>query len=130
MSSAWITVGENRRRSRTLNLVLWALQIFLAVIFFLAGSAKLGGQPIMVATFEKIGIGQWFRYATGSIEVASAVLLLIPKLTIVGAILVCATMTGAVTAHLLVLGGNPTLAAVLLVLSGFVAWKRLRAQRP
>lgn len=130
MSSAWITVGENRRRSRTLNLVLWALQIFLAVIFFLAGSAKLGGQPIMVATFEKIGIGQWFRYATGSIEVASAVLLLIPKLTIVGAILVCATMTGAVTAHLLVLGGNPTLAAVLLVPSGFVAWKRLRAQRP
>jgi putative oxidoreductase len=45
---------------------------------------------MMVETFDKIGIGQWFRYVTGGIEVASAVLLLSPRLTPVGAaLLVC-----------------------------------------
>jgi hypothetical protein len=51
---------------------LWALQILTAAAFLLAGVAKLIGQPMMVETFEKVGVGQWFRYATGAIEVASA----------------------------------------------------------
>ena len=130
VSSASISLSQNRPRSRTLNIVLWSLQIFLATVFFLAGSAKLFGQPIMVATFEKIGIGQWFRYTTGIVEVTGAALLLIPKSTVVGAVMLCVTMIGAVTAHILVIGGNPTLAAVLLVLSAFVAWRCLSLNRP
>jgi uncharacterized membrane protein YphA (DoxX/SURF4 family) len=110
-----------------LTIVLWVLQILLALIFFMAGSAQLGGQAILVATFEKIGIGQWFRYFTGSIEVAGAILLLIPKFTVVGALLLCATMIGAVITHVFVIGGNPALAAVLLMLSAYVAWRRVRA---
>lgn len=127
MSSASITVGQNRPRPRGLTIVLWVLQILLALIFFMAGSAQLGGQAILVATFEKIGIGQWFRYFTGSIEVAGAILLLIPKFTVVGALLLCATMIGAVITHVFVIGGNPALAAVLLMLSAYVAWRRVRA---
>ena len=46
--------------------------------------------------FDKIGVGQWFRYVTGGIEVASAILLLIPRLTPVGDAFLLATMTGAV----------------------------------
>ena len=63
---------------------------------------------MMVETFEKVGVGQWFRYVTGAIEVASAILLLIPRLTPVGAALLVCTMIGAVLAQLLVhrrLGG-------------------------
>jgi uncharacterized membrane protein YphA (DoxX/SURF4 family) len=108
-----------------LTIILWILQIFLALIFLMAGSIKLGGQAIMMATFEKIGIGQWFRYLTGCIELVSAILLLIPKFTFVGALLLCATMIGAMITHLFVIGGNPTLAAVLLMLSAFVAWQRI-----
>ena len=66
------------RSSRVRNVALWALQIVTAAAFFMAGFAKLSGQPMMVETFGKIGIGQWFRYVTGTIEVASAILLLIP----------------------------------------------------
>ena len=46
---------------------------------------------VEVSSFDKIGIGQWFRYVTGVIEIASAILLLIPRLTPVGAALFVCT---------------------------------------
>jgi uncharacterized membrane protein YphA (DoxX/SURF4 family) len=105
------------------------VQIALALAFVMAGSAKLSGEPVMLAMFEKLGLGQWFCYLTGGIEVASAILLLIPKFVAFGALLLCATMIGAVITHLLVIGGNATVPAVQLVLSAFVAWKRIPARR-
>jgi uncharacterized membrane protein YphA (DoxX/SURF4 family) len=105
------------------------VQIALALAFVMAGSAKLSGEPVMLAMFEKLGLGQWFCYLTGCIEVASAILLLIPKFVALGALLLCATMIGAVIAHLFVIGGNATVPAVQLVLSAFVAWKRIPARR-
>ena len=44
--------------------------------------------------FETIGVGQWFRYVTGAIEFASAVLLLTPRFAGVGALLLVPTMVG------------------------------------
>lgn len=32
--------------------------------------SKLAGAPAMVGLFDTIGIGQWFRYLTGSLEVS------------------------------------------------------------
>ncbi len=97
---------NDQRSSRAKDVALWALQILTAAAFLMAGLGALSGQPMMVETFDKIGIGQWFRYVTGSIEVASAILLLIPRLTPVGAALLVCTMIGAVLTHL-VIGGSP-----------------------
>ena len=55
--------------------VAWVLQILAAAMFLFAGGSKLTGQQAMVDTFGQIGLGQWFRYLTGIIEVGSAVLL-------------------------------------------------------
>ena len=97
---------SDSNQSKVKNIALWVPQVLTAAAFLMAGFAKLSGQPMMVETFDKIGIGQWFRYVTGGIEVASAILLLIPRLTPVGAaILVCA-MCGAVPTHLLLIGGS------------------------
>jgi hypothetical protein len=54
------------------------------------------GAPEMVGLFDAIGIGQWFRYVTGSIEVVSAVALLVPSWAAFGALLLIPTMVGAV----------------------------------
>src|ERR1700693_5872867 len=86
--------------SRAKNVALWALQILTAAVFLMAGFGGLSAQPMMVETFDKVGIGQWFRYVAGGIEVASAILLLIPRLTPVAAALLFCTMTGAVLTHL------------------------------
>jgi hypothetical protein len=119
------TVSTNSQSlSKAKNISLWALQILTATAFLLAGFAKLSGQPMMVETFEKVGIGQWLRFVTGGIEVASAILLLIPRLTPVGAALLVCTMTGAVLTHLVLIGGSPTAALVLLCFAAIILWGR------
>lgn len=90
----------------------------------MAGGSKLSGSEQMVQLFQAIGLGQWFRYLTGFMEVGGAVLLLIPGLSGLGAALLTGVMAGAVGTHLFLIGGNPTLPIVLLVLNAFVAWSR------
>jgi uncharacterized membrane protein YphA (DoxX/SURF4 family) len=78
----------------------------------------------MVALFEAIGVGQWFRFVTGLIEVVSAVALLVPALAPFGALLLASTMLGAIATHLFVVGGSPALPGVLLVGLVVVVWAR------
>jgi uncharacterized membrane protein YphA (DoxX/SURF4 family) len=103
------------RRIRPGFIALWGLQIGLATLFLFAGGSKLAGAPAMVALFEAIGVGQWFRFVTGLIEVVSAVALLVPALAPFGALLLASTMLGAIATHLFVVGGSPALPGVLLV---------------
>src|SRR6516162_2787699 len=110
--------------SKAKNIALWCLQVLVALAFLAAGAARLSGQPMMVEVFDKIGVGQWFRYVTGGIEITSAVLLLVPGLIPVGAGLLVCTMIGAVIAHLTILGGTPLPPAVLGVLAAVILWGR------
>jgi uncharacterized membrane protein YphA (DoxX/SURF4 family) len=103
---------------------LWILQIGAAGMFLMVGFFKLSGDPQMVGLFDAIGLGQWFRYLTGSLEVLGAVLLLIPRLSGLGALLLVGTMLGAVATHLFVVGGSPLPAIILLIVTGVVAWGR------
>ena len=116
-------------RGRVALAVLWLTQIAIAAMFLFAGGLKLTGAPEMVGVFDAIGIGQWFRYVTGSIEVLSAVALLVPASAVFGALLLIPTMIGAVITHLFIVGGSPLPATVLLIGSAAVAWAR-RDQLP
>src|ERR1700735_796618 len=106
------------------NVALWVLQAVLALAFVGAASGKLLGKPEMVALFEAIGVGQWFRYVTGFTELAGALLIVVPRTKFFGAALLSAVMVGAVLTHLFILHNAPTAPAVLLVLAGVVAWAR------
>ena len=109
---------------KIMNIGLWILQIGAAGMFLMVGFLKLSGDPRMVELFEAIGLGQWFRYVTGSLEVLGAVLLLVPRLSGLGALLLVGVMLGAVPTHLFVVGGNPLPAMILLIVTGVVAWGR------
>jgi putative oxidoreductase len=106
-----------------MKIVTWIVRILLAAAFVMAGGSKLAGAPAMVATFDKLGMGQWFLYFTGLTEVTGALLLLIPVTGFWGALILLATMCGAVAAHLLRLGGNPAAPIVLGALAAFVAYR-------
>jgi putative oxidoreductase len=81
--------------------------------------------------FETIGVGQWFRYLTGALEVAGAILLLIPRTSGLGAFMLAAVMAGAVMTHLFIIGGSPLIAITLLVVTGVVSWgRRQRTMNP
>jgi uncharacterized membrane protein YphA (DoxX/SURF4 family) len=116
-----------RSPGKALNVALWVFQVLLAAMFFLAGGNKLGGNAQMVGLFEVIGIGQWFRYLTGGLEVLGAAALLIPRLSGAGAALLVPVMLGAVATHLAVLHNSPAIPLALLAGLLFVAWGR-RAQ--
>jgi uncharacterized membrane protein YphA (DoxX/SURF4 family) len=106
------------------TILLWVLQILAAAAFLAAGASKLAGAAPMVASFEKIGLGQWFRYVTGLMEVAGAIGLVIPGYSFYGASLLATIMAGAIIAHLAVLGGSPVAAIVLLLVTGTIAYLR------
>src|SRR5229473_7951822 len=103
---------------------LWILQIGAAGMFLMVGFLKLSGDPQLVGLFDAIGLGQWFRYVTGSVEVLGALLLLIPRLSGLGALLLVGTMLGAVATHLFIVGGSPLPAIILLIVTGAIAWGR------
>jgi putative oxidoreductase len=109
---------------RALNIALWTLQTLAALTFVAAGSGKVLGSADMIALFDAVGIGQWFRYVTGSLEGLGALLLIVPGKAAFGAVLLACVMAGAVVAHLTVLHTAPTAPLVLFVLTALIGWGR------
>jgi putative oxidoreductase len=119
-----ITSAELDEISKGKNAVLWVLQVFGVAIFFMSGLMNLPGNEQMVQMFDIVGGGQWFRYVTGLIEFFSALLLLVPALSVVGALLLIPTMIGAIFTRLFIGGGSPALPIALLIAMSIVAWGR------
>ncbi|CAA9483366.1 MAG: hypothetical protein AVDCRST_MAG05-1426, partial [uncultured Rubrobacteraceae bacterium] len=84
MSTSGTTRGSRdappRNRGRAVTVALWALQALLALVFAMSGLAKVFGEQAMVEMFATIGVGQWFRFVVGALEVSGAVGVLIPRL--------------------------------------------------
>jgi putative oxidoreductase len=119
-----VALSEESQPSKAPNVTLWTLQALAAAAFLMAGATKLAGAEMHVAMFEKIGLGQWFRYFTGGLEVICAILLLVPRTVGIGAALLAATMAGAVATHLFIIGGSAAPALVLMLITAAVAWYR------
>jgi uncharacterized membrane protein len=124
MTSGTPATPETSTRHAVNIFALWALQAVLALMFAMAGFAKVGGDPAMVEMFATIGIGQWFRYVVGALELAGAVGVLIPRLSGLAALGLICLMVGATLTNVFVLGTSPWLPLVLLVVSVLVAWGR------
>jgi len=118
------TTDTETSRGRVATVVLWILQILAAAMFLMAGTMKLIGNPDMVQLFGTIGIGQWFRYLTGTIEVVAGILLLVPAVAAFAAVALAVTMVGAIITHLFIVGGSPAIPIVLLAVTSTIAWTR------
>jgi putative oxidoreductase len=106
-------------------LLLECVELLLAGTFLLVGGAKLIGRPDMVALFRDIGVGQWFRYVTGAVEVSGAALLVVPFLSSGSAIVLAFVMFVATLIELFVLHRPPVAALACLSGHAFVAWARI-----
>ncbi|XVV07100.1 DoxX family protein [Actinosynnema sp. CA-248983] len=102
------------------NIVLWALQLALAAYFLYSGWMLFGDG--LVKKFDEIGFGQWLRYLTGTLEVAGALGLLIPRLCGLAALGLFGVMVGAVSTELFLLeNGDARLPALLGVAALVIA---------
>jgi uncharacterized membrane protein YphA (DoxX/SURF4 family) len=108
------------------NVLAWILAVLLAVVFVFAGGSKLLGARAMVQEFAQIGIGQWFRYFTGILELSGAIGVLIPKYRFWAALQIAVVMVGATAANIWVLHLPPLarLTAFLLAAALALAWLR------
>jgi uncharacterized membrane protein YphA (DoxX/SURF4 family) len=127
MATASVYVAPTTQRpraDRTSVVVSWILQIPVAALFAFAGLHKLTGDPAMVQLFDAIGIGQWFRYVTGTLEAAGAIGLVVPAVAPAAAVGLIGVMTGAILSHLFVLHNSPAIPLVLLTALVAIAWLR------
>jgi putative oxidoreductase len=99
------------------------LQVLLAGALLNAGIPKLAGEAATVDTFDQVGLGQWFRYVIGAIEIAGGIGLLFAPVAGLAALAAGSVLVGAVTMELFVLtDGNATVPAILAALLALVAW--------
>jgi putative oxidoreductase len=103
------------------NVVVWTLRILLAAIFLFEGIDKFSERRLWVRIFSEIGVGQWFRHVTGGVECIGALLLLVPRWTRAGVVLLACTMVGALLTHVFVIGTGPQTFAVGVLLALLVA---------
>jgi len=86
------------------QIVSWILQVSAAVVLAQTLYFKFSGAPESVWIFTQLHAEPAGRYATGILELAACVLLVVPRTIVAGAALACLLMLGALCAHVFRLG--------------------------
>ena len=73
-------------------ILTWILRVLLGLLFLAIGIEKLTGTQGTIPFFDAIGWGQWFRYVSGAADTAGAILILIPRYTWNGALVITCTV--------------------------------------
>jgi putative oxidoreductase len=102
----------------------WMMRGAVALLFILIGADKF--TPGWIALFQQIGIGQWFRYFTGVVEVLGGVLVLVPRTASWGLAILGSTMASAalILAVILHRPQDSVFSGALLVGLGIFWWNR------
>lgn len=90
--------------TKSLTILTWVARIAAAFILLQTLFFKFSGADESVYIFSKLGVEPWGRILSGVMELIASILLLIPAVTVFGALLGLGIMTGAILSHLLVLG--------------------------
>ena len=93
-----------RTFSKTERMVSWLCRITAAVILLQTLYFKFSGAAESVYIFTKVGMEPWGRYGSGVAELVAAILLLTPRFAWAGALLAVGVISGAIAAHLTILG--------------------------
>jgi putative oxidoreductase len=107
----------------------WVLRGGMAAFFVVTGAEKFssGSGAPWVAFFQQIGLGQWFRYLTGFMEIGGAVLYVFPRTCPIGATMLACTMAGAMAVHIVI---RHSIAASLYPAVVLVAVLAIAMRRP
>jgi hypothetical protein len=90
--------------TRAQSILSWVLQVTAAVILLQTLFFKFTGAPESVYIFTTLGMEPWGRIGTGIVELAAAILLLVPRTAAFGAALSLGVISGAIFSHATKLG--------------------------
>jgi putative oxidoreductase len=100
----------------------WILRVLLGVIFLGIGIEKLTGTMGTIPFFDAIGWGQWFRYFSGALDTAGALLIFVPRWTSLGALII-SCIVGLGTFLCFTKGlFNPIFPLVMTLLAATLVW--------
>jgi uncharacterized membrane protein YphA (DoxX/SURF4 family) len=120
--------GEKMNASSKLKTTgIWIASGLLAALFLLTGIPKLIGAEGWLRHFARWGYPDWLRLVVGIVEVASAVLLLVPRLATLGACGLVMVMAGATYTHLFRApdeAGRAVITLVLLLVAVVIGYVR------
>lgn len=110
-----------------MNLALRLATTVLVLIFFASGGAKVIGMQFEIDAFTRWGYPLWFMHLVGLIEVAGAILLVLPRWAALVAGGLAVFMLGAVATHA-VHGewGMLAVATAILLLAAWRSWAGFR----
>ena len=111
-------------------LLVWIARLLAAVILLQTLYFKFTGADESIYIFSKLGVEPWGRVGSGIIELIAAILILIPRTTVYGALIAIGVMFGAILSHFFILGievqgdgGLLFLFALLVFISSlYLAW--------
>lgn len=122
-----MSVTANAPRSTAANRALWTLQIVLGVFLVAASAApKFLGDATTVDIFLRIGLGDWFRYLVGTLELLGGVGLLVRRVSGAAAIGLVGLMIGAAYTQAFVLQGGALVVTPIVIglLCALIAYAR------
>jgi putative oxidoreductase len=108
----------------------WTMRIGVAMFYFTFGLEKFSrAESHWVELFQHIGAGVWFRYFTGAVEILGGFLVLIPRTTLIGLVLLSATMAAAALILTFVLDrpADGVFPAIFLVALLVIGWNMREA---
>lgn len=100
------------------------VRVAMALVMLAAGLAVLTGFDRMGHRFVVLGVSPWMRYPAGLVQIAAAVLLVVPGRIGYGAALSLLAGLAATLAHLSVLGWDSAPPAMAVAgLAGLILWQ-------
>ena len=87
-----------------MRILSWVLRLGAAFILLQTLFFKFTGAEESVYIFSTLGVEPWGRYASGVVELVTAVLLLVPATSALGGMLAIGVAGGALMSHLTILG--------------------------
>jgi hypothetical protein len=102
----------------TLKNLGWLLTILVSVMLGSSALSKLLGSDEMIKNFTFMNLLPYLDLL-GMVELAGVILLVIPKTSMYGAVLLSSYLSGAVAIHLSMMGGQGIFLPIIL---GVVVW--------
>lgn len=115
--------GRALRIARTV--FLWLFTALVALVMFLAGTGKMAGVNPWPEFFVAWGYPVWFRFFVGTLQLAGAITVLIPRVAGIGAAWLWIVMLGAVITELTQdVGFGVRTPIILLTMLSVLLWLR------
>ncbi|APZ90488.1 hypothetical protein Fuma_00063 [Fuerstiella marisgermanici] len=112
--------------SKKMKMTGWVLSVLIALFLGVASAmGKFTQWEGKAEMFDNLGWGEDVMFKIGIVEVAIAILFLIPRTALVGAILLAAYLGGATATHVRV--GDPFYFPIII---GVVAWIAIGLRKP